>query len=201
MHNFNELQQDALCEIFNISVSQAAASLSEIVRDTVVLSVPKVEICDAGQATQYFGNDYKVCGIAQRFYGEFAGKAVLLFPESRSLELVRLMVGLELPLDELSEMEQDALVEIGNIVINACMASLADMFHQQFDCDIPQIIIGDSQSVLDDYEGNNSLIIMQIKFSISARDLEGHIVFMVNAKSMGSLENSVNEILRQASGG
>lgn len=201
MANFTELQQDALCEIFNISVSQAAASLSEIVRDTVSLSVPKVEICDAEKATEYFGKDYMVCGIAQRFYGDFAGKAVLLFPEHRSLELVRLMVGLELPLEELNEMEQDALVEIGNIVINACMASLSDMFHQQFDCDIPQIIVGDSHSVLNGYEESNSLIIMQIKFSIASRDLEGHIVFMVNAKSLDALERSVNEFLQEAAGG
>jgi len=200
MANFNELQQDALCEIFNISVSQAAASLSEIVRDAVELSVPKVEVCAADHAKQYFGDSYKICGIAQRFYGDFAGKAILLFPENRSLELVRLMVGLDLPLDELTDMEQDALIEIGNIVINACMASLADMFHQHFDCDIPQIIVGNSDAVLNGYDENTSLIIIRIKFTISSKDLEGYIVFMVNAKSMDALEVSVNKFLNEATG-
>lgn len=195
MPNFSELQQDALCEIFNISVSQAAASLSEIVRDPVELSVPRVDLCAADHAKHYFGDSYKVCGISQQFYGDFAGKAILVFPESRSLELVRLMVGLELPIEELSEMEQDALIEIGNIVINACMASLSDMFHQHFDCDIPHTIVGDSEAVLNGYDDNSSLIIIQIKFSISSRDLEGHIVFMVNAKSMEALEVSVNKFI------
>lgn len=195
MPNFSELQQDALCEIFNISVSQAAASLSEIVRDAVELSVPRVDLCGAEHAKHYFGDSYKVCGISQQFYGDFAGKAILLFPESRSLELVRLMVGLELPIAELTDMEQDALIEIGNIVINACMASLSTMFHQHFDCDIPLIIVGDSETVLDGYGGDSSLIIIQINFSIAARNLEGHIVFMVNAKSMDALESSVNKFI------
>ncbi len=200
MVQFNELQKDALCEIFNISVSQAAAALSEIVQERVRMTIPAVEICDAAKAIVYLDQGYDICGISQRFHSDFEGRAVLVFPEHRSLELVRLMVGVEVPLDTLTEMEQDALAEIGNIVLNACLASLSDMFHQQFDCDIPQLVVGSSDSVLSGYTDDNILILLKIKFILDQQELEGHIIFVVNAQSLEALEHSINQFL-QAVGG
>jgi len=192
---FNELQKDALCEIFNISVSQAAGALSEILQQKIHLTVPSVEICDTTTAIKYLDQKEDICGVSQRFRSDFDGHAVLIFPESRSLELVRLMVGIDVPLDQLTEMEKDALNEIGNIVLNSCLASLSDMFNQQFDCDIPQLLIGDSQTVLSSYSDNSVLILLQIKFIVGMEELEGHILFVVNTKSLDALTDSVNNFL------
>jgi chemotaxis protein CheC len=195
MVRFNELQKDALCEIFNISVSQAAGALSEILQQKIRLTVPSVEICDTKTVVEYIDQTNDICGISQRFQSDFDGHAVLIFPENRSLELVRLMVGIDVPLDQLTEMEQDALGEIGNIVLNSCLASLSDMFDQQFECGIPQLIIGNSHSVLSGYSDNSVLILLQIKFIVGEDELEGHILFVVNAQSLGSLLTSINKFL------
>lgn len=192
---FNELQKDALCEIFNISVSQAAGVLSEILQKKIRLTVPSVEICNTSTAIEYLDQQNDICGISQRFQSDFDGHAVLIFPEYRSLELVRLMVGIDVPLDQLTEMEQDALSEIGNIVLNSCLASLSDMFNQQFECGIPQLIIGNSHSVLSGYSDNSVLILLQIKFIVGEEQLEGHILFVVNTQSLDILLNSVNKFL------
>ena len=195
MVRFNELQKDALCEIFNISVSQAAGALNEILQQKIRLTVPSVEICDTKTVVEYIDQTNDICGISQRFQSDFDGHAVLIFPENRSLELVRLMVGIDVPLDQLTEMEQDALGEIGNIVLNSCLASLSDMFDQQFECGIPQLIIGNSHSVLSGYSDNSVLILLQIKFIVGEDELEGHILFVVNAQSLGSLLTSINKFL------
>lgn len=201
MLHFSELQKDALCEIFNISVSQAAAAMSEIIRATVKLTVPRVEICDVETAVTYLDQGQaRICGVAQTFHGSFDGKAILIFPEDKSLELVRLMMGIDVPMDMLTDMEQDALAEVGNIVLNACLASLSDMFSQQFDCELPQLVEGNSSSLLRGYDQENVLIMLHIKFAVAEHALEGHIIFVVNAQSMKSLEHSVDKFLQGAGG-
>lgn len=191
MMQFSDFEKDALCEIFNISVSQAAAAMSEIVQQKISMTVPKVEICDITKAIDVLDQGYDICGIAQHFRSNFSGKAILLFPEHRSMELVRLMVGVDTPLAQITELEQDALAEIGNIVLSACLASLSTMFDQRFDFDIPQLVFGNSSTVLSDYDQDNMLILLQIKFYLEERELEGSIVFVVNLQSMLELQKSV----------
>lgn len=191
MTQFSDFEKDALCEIFNISVSQAAAAMSEIVQQKISMTVPKVEICNIDKAIDFLDQGYDICGIAQQFRSTFSGKAILIFPEHRSLELVRLMVGVDTPLAQVTELEQDALAEIGNIVLNACLASLSTMFNQRFDLDIPQLVFGDSSSVLSDYDEDNVLVLLQIKFYLEERELEGSIVFVVNLQSLMELQKSV----------
>ena len=55
MENLNELQLDALGEIFNIGVGRAASSLSLIVSDEVLLSAPRVQIVHREQAAEILG--------------------------------------------------------------------------------------------------------------------------------------------------
>lgn len=196
MTQFSDLEKDALCEIFNISVSQAAAAMSEIVQQKISMNVPKVEICDINSAKNFLDQGYDICGIAQHFRSSFSGKAILIFPEHRSMELVRLMVGVDTPLAQITELEQDALAEIGNIVLNACLASLSTMFNQRFDFDIPQLVFGDSTAVLSDYEEGNVLVLLHIKFFLEERALDGSIVFMVNLESLMALQKSVQFFLK-----
>ena len=65
-------------------------------------------------------------GIHQVFEGEITGRALLIFPDTKSLELVRAVIGGELPLEEIIELEQEALAEIGNIILNGCLATIAN---------------------------------------------------------------------------
>lgn len=201
MTQFSDFEKDALCEIFNISVSQAAAAMSEIVQQKINMTIPSVEICNTSKAIDFLDQGYDICGIAQHFRSNFSGKAILIFPEHRSLELVRLMVGMDTPLAQVTQLEQDALAEIGNIVLSACLSSLSDMFNQRFDFDIPQLVFGNSSSVLSDYDDDNMLILLQIKFCLEDRELEGSIVFVVNFHSLMELKKTVQFFVKDLNPG
>jgi chemotaxis protein CheC len=71
--------------------------------------------------------------IRQAFHGEFSGRALLIFPEANSLELVRAVCRGELELEDIIELEQEALAEIGNIILNGCVATVANLLPAQAD--------------------------------------------------------------------
>ena len=61
------------------------------------------------------------------------GKALLIFPEQNGLDLVRLILRNSPPLSEMTEMEQEAFSEVGNIILNSCVGSIdvMDMYVQR----------------------------------------------------------------------
>jgi chemotaxis protein CheC len=196
MSHFTPLQHDAICEIFNISVGQAAATMSKMVGEEVLLSVPEIRFYTLAQASTLLQqNDQRICGVQQEFEGCFHGRALLIFPEARSLELVRLMIGKNMPIEYLTELEQDALSEVGNIILNACLASLSDLFGQQFQCGLPSLRIGSSLEVLQQCEAEHLLMLLHIQFTLAQRKIEGFVVFAMNSDSLGLLIHLVDQLI------
>ena len=95
-----DIERDALAELSNIAMARAATSLRQMVENQVLLSVPSVDIVSKEEATRLVANpnNPKLVAVRQDFKGPFSGRALLIFPEANSLELVRVVVGKELPL-------------------------------------------------------------------------------------------------------
>src|SRR5688572_16403403 len=111
----NELERDALSELVNLGVSKAAANLRDMVADEVLLSVPSVRVVSRAEASRLI-NEHKngrLVAIHQRFSGDLQGRALLIFPEVNSLELVRALTGGDTYLDDIVDLEQEALSETG----------------------------------------------------------------------------------------
>src|ERR1041384_4053788 len=100
-----EIERDALAEIANLGVSRAATSLRQMVGEQVLLSVPAVNIVTRQTASRLVerGNVTHLIAVQQSFEGPFAGKALLIFPEAQSLELVRSILGDEHSLEDVIE--------------------------------------------------------------------------------------------------
>ncbi len=191
MQVLNELQLDALGEIFNIGVGRAASSLSLIVNDAVQLTAPSVALVHRDQAASILrGAELEQFStVSQTFSGPFDAQAILVFPESNALEIVRLMVGPHMSIEELSEFEQEAMCEIGNIILNACMSSLADIFHVSFDSTLPLHRFGntDNLPILDGDADGQMVLLLQVDMVISQQRIQGHILFLLSVASMSSL--------------
>ena len=196
----NELQRDALGEIFNIGVGRAASSLSQIVNDTVLLSAPEVTLVHRSDAAKVLlGSEFRQFStVSQHFSGAFDAEAMLVFPESNALEIVRLMVGPHMSIEELSEFEQEAMCEIGNIILNACMSSLADLFHIHFDSTLPLHRFGDPDSIqIVSEDEEHILLVLQVDMIISQQRIQGHILFLLSVVSIANMFECLDNYLRE----
>jgi len=196
--NLTELELDALTEVFNVGVGQAANALSQLAGDTVRLSVPRVEmISKRGVSEELAGQGAdRICAVRQEFAGVLNTEAVLMFPVQQSLQLVQLMVGDDVPLEQLGEMEQEALAEIGNIVLNSVMSGVADVLKLQFEGSLPYVELGPVQDVLR-AQGNptDRVMCLQIDFAIDALKIQGYLVFLLDVESVASLKATVRQFL------
>ena len=205
MVNLSELENDALVEIFNIGVGHAAAAMSEIVNEEVTMSVPSITFLDRAEAAALLGSKRdgeRICGVSQHYDGAFATEAILMFPEDKSLEIVRLMVGDSMPLDQLTEMEQEAMSEIGNIILNSCVGTLANLFDSELHGSLPVYHVGTSAEILSvcNEQGNDVVLMLHIDFVLSKHQIHGYVAFVLDLSALHDLKQQVSHYLAKVLG-
>lgn len=199
------LELDALTELVNLGVSRAAAGLALMVHEEVLLSVPRVALLSRDEAIRTLGQREanNLVGIHQIFQGDITGRALLIFPEEQSLELVRSVVGGDLSLEEIIELEQEALAETGNVILNSCLATIANSLESSFKISLPEVLRGASSRffTLDPPpEPGTSVMFMSIHFSVRSRAIEGYIAMMMDLPSLSALQALLQALIRRTAG-
>lgn len=203
--HLEELEHDALTELVNIGVSRAASSLRGMVGRQVMLSVPSVEVVtrEAASALIRERETGPLVAVRQEFQGAFNGQAMLIFPEQNSLELVRSVTGDELPPDQVQDMEQEALAETGNVVLNSCLATMANMLRRPLEMSLPEVIRGEGANFFDltDADGSEGVVMfLYINFAISDRDIRGYIAMLMDLPSLTALKELIGEFIARVMG-
>jgi chemotaxis protein CheC len=201
----SELERDALTELVNIGVSRAASSLRKMIGEEVLLSVPSIEILvpkDAARLISERERDQLVA-IQQHFEGAFSGRALLIFPQTTSLDLVRAVVGQELSPEEMAEMEQEALAETGNIILNGCLATMANMLKRSLNISLPEVLRGDGPLLFEisqERPPGGLVLFLYINFSVRNRDIRGYIAMLMDLPSLAALKQLISDFIEQVIG-
>jgi chemotaxis protein CheC len=200
-----ELELDALTELANLGVSNAATNFRELVREEVVLSVPKVEVVTRQQALATLSerDAKRLVAVHQDFEGDIRGRALLIFPEARSMELVRAIVGTDVSVEDIMELEQEALAETGNILLNSCLSTIANHFDRSFRISLPEVIYGDGPEFFgpsSSADGGDRVLFMFINFAVRHRDIQGYIVMLLDLPSLATLKSLLAALIERTAG-
>jgi chemotaxis protein CheC len=200
----SELELDALTELVNIGVGRAASSLGTMVREQVLLAVPSVMLVSRSRAAELIGpsRNELLVAVSQAFHGDVSGRALLIFPEKNSLELVRAVAGEHLSLEDILELEHEALAEIGNIILNACMATVANLLQRNLTMSLPEIVRGTSDGLFDVAVSMSDDIVLfvHINFSLKGREIVGYVAMVMDFASLESLKQLVAAFIRRTAG-
>jgi chemotaxis protein CheC len=193
-------QLDALTEIFNIGAGRAASSLSDIVGDEVLLSVPRVEFYRAHEvnAKVLSLSSARLGSVKQKFRGPFNLTASLLFTEERALEIVQEMLGSQVQKEDLVEYEQEAMCEVGNIILNACLSAMADMLGISFESTLPEYSSAAADLVIERLVAdtdNPLMLVLHINMLIEKRRSQGTLIFWLSSSSLQELMLHLEQFL------
>jgi chemotaxis protein CheC len=195
-----ELERDALTEIVNIGVSRAASNLRKMIGDQVTLSVPSIDVVSQRRAARLISEREvaELVAVSQDFTGPFSGRALLIFPESNSLELVRAVTGDALSAQEVVEMEHEALTETGNVILNSCLATMANMLKRSLTMTIPAVLRGNGATLFEveeDGAAEGLVLFLYIDFAVRKRDIRGYIAMIMDIPSLEVLKELLEEFI------
>lgn len=121
-------QTDALNELGNIGAAHAATTLSQMLMSPVGMTVPQVKVVDIADVYQYIGDEVSALVVFQ-IQGDLAdgGYLVVSMPKGAVIQLTNQMLGTTDLDRDLTEMDQSAVIEIGNIMISAFLDATAEL--------------------------------------------------------------------------
>src|SRR4051812_42898453 len=143
------IQMDALREVANIGAGHAATALSQMIGETIMISVPTINVSRLEEIPPQVGApDEPVAGVLMHMLGDLTGRTLLVFPRRTARRLASLLLRAEPGAEELSEMEQSAIKEAGNILSSAYMNALSDFMGMMLLPSPPSLSIDMSSAVL-----------------------------------------------------
>ena len=122
------VQADAIQELGNIGAAHAATALSQMLGSTIEMSVPAIKVVDLSQLGQYMGEE-SAAMVAFELQGDIPHGGYILFYITResAVRMTNTMLGQTEINRPLSEMDESALLEVGNIMVSAFLDATAEL--------------------------------------------------------------------------
>jgi chemotaxis protein CheC len=122
------IQSDAIQELGNIGAAHAATTLSQMLGSTIEMSVPAVTVVDLSHLADYMGEE-SAAMVAFELQGDIPHGGYILFYITResAIRMTNTMLGLTETNRPLSEMDESALLEVGNIMVSAFLDATAEL--------------------------------------------------------------------------
>lgn len=202
--DLTEMERDVVTELFNIGVGKAAAAFGQLTREKVQLAVPRVDIVDYDEASTLLAETTgePMIGIRQDFEGPLTGVAALIFPERSSLEIVRAAIDDRFPLDDISELERETLLEIGNIILNSCLAAISDMLGMTTAASLPHLVHSAPPDLLDSLSARSStdrlVLFLHIDFSVARLNVSGYLLFILGVEGSERFLGAVRAFMQRS---
>ncbi|MDF1615051.1 hypothetical protein [Desulfurivibrio dismutans] len=204
---FSQNDANILEEVMNIAFGKASADLARVVDIRILLTAPRVEFLKADDLLQWIKQDTKTDDtlnmIEQNFWGKYTGSAFLAFPSSASKGLISLFddddlsLGAESPL-----LEKETLLEVGNILIGACVGKVAELLDDNVSFSpprlVPQVVIDNPSTTAISSKLNDPdkmAIMIKTVFNFEDKDVKGFLFLVAGEESMQWLKAALKNFV------
>ena len=190
---------DALQELLNIGVGRAAGSLNQMLEKPIRLHIPFIQLGKREELAPEIQRiqESTLSSVQLPFKGNFSGSACLLFPTKSAAALVTALIGAEEDPETMDSLREATLTEIGNIVLNGVMGSLANILQNQITYSVPFYQETSLQELLQPEVSDSCEMALwaQTQFTIEEYAITGDIMLMLGIPDLGLLLNVVSEIM------
>lgn len=198
--------KDILQEVMNIAFGQASADLAELIDIYVVLNIPDIKVVPASELHSFIEGDVKdytsIDLLKQHFWGKFKGVSFLIFSSGAGKKLISLLSQNisddDFESNQLADLEKETLIEIGNILIGACIGKLAELLGDIVTYSPPVAIIENSplNSIPKDlFEPDSYAISLKTVFRFEKEDVDGFLFIVTSDESIRWLKKALNDFM------
>jgi len=200
-------ERDILQELMNIAFGKAAAELAEVISIFVVLSVPFIKVLKAAELPEYLRYEIRdfsnISIVEQNFRGMFKGSAFLVFPAGSGKELISMLDAeheASFESGSIEVLERETLMEIGNILIGACVGKMSELLGDVVTYSPPKVVVeNESRDIIPRslFDPEYTAIVMRTVFRFDERDVSGFLFLVATHDSVLWIKKSLAEFIEQ----
>lgn len=174
---------DAYREMANVAMGQAGEKLAQMLEEFIDLPIPNVNLIETPElhmAIAEIRRNDRVSAISQGFISAgINGEALVIFNDASFASMVQLLKYRHSALSE--QLEIEALMDVSNILVGACLNALSEQLHVKFTHNHP-IILGrhcDLDELLDNNVSRwNKVMAIEIGYSIKSREISFDLLLL-----------------------
>ena len=188
--SLTEDQRDALQELMNISMGQAANSLAHLIETKIGISIPKISAVTPAELFTLINRSENAFYTRQSFLGDIQGEVLAVVSEQGLTEVASLLE-YEAPLSQ-SDIEE-TILELSNILAGACLAGLSNQLELATNLNMPTLFSPNKASFTE-LNWQHSLV-MEVQFDIELSSFSMRVVFCLDRASLVRLTETIDELL------
>jgi chemotaxis protein CheY-P-specific phosphatase CheC len=187
---------DAYREMANVAMGRAGESLAKLLGEFINLPIPNVNLITNNElhmAITDIQRNEQVSAVSKGFIGSgINGEALVIFNESNFANMVKLLKYDE-ALDS-SSLELEALMDVSNILIGACLNALSEQLHVTFSHNHP-IILGRHCDLDDILKSNikkqDKILAIEIAYSIKSQHINFDLLLLFPNQAIDLMFNKL----------
>jgi chemotaxis protein CheC len=205
--SFSGEEIDVLQEVMNMAFGSAAADLAEAIDIHVVLSVPTIKVLPVAELVGHIRNEIKryerISIVEQDFLAKFKGLALLILPSGLGRSLFAVLgedMESSFESDPIDALERETLMEIGNILVGACVSKVAELLGDVVIYSPPRVVVENFpyEAISEDlFDPGKLAITLQTVFHFNTQDISGFLFLVCNQESINWLRKALGEFLKQ----
>lgn len=196
--NLTEMEMDALAELFNIGLHRAAASLSDLTGQRIVVDLPRLWVSPMsdlkGRLVDMLDNE--LATVHQIFAGPVGGDAVLMLEYDKAVLLASLMTNGDVALDgRLDQSAREVLSEVGNVVLSACLSAFSNVMEVSVSFSVPRMHVESLDGLLRSVVGERGEtrygLIAATQFRLSQLAVGGYLIVVLGVNSLAKISEAL----------
>jgi chemotaxis protein CheC len=191
---------DALQELVNIGMGKAGAALAKVLGVFVELAVPALDLADRRQVATLlehgsWADDRDVEAVRQRFFGALMGETVMVFDSQGYAELSDLLG--HGPGANAAE-RQEALLDLANVVIGACVNGIAEPLNEAVSFAPPAHLGGRAEVRAFMSPASSAFsqgLVVNVDFKLEARAFFSRVLVFLPEDSIMRIDMAITQLL------
>jgi len=199
---FTEEQRDALQEIANLAMGQAATRLARLLDTFIELSVPRVRVVRAEDAARTLrdmtGIEESVTAVRQGFRSDLKGEALVICRSSGVGQLCALVNDpyVNSAYDSVSQTE--LMFDVANVLTGACVSCILNQLDRTPIFSAPGLL-GEKISLDDVFQADvlawKTALLLEVNFALEDQTFRAHLVMLMAEDSIRRMNEALDALL------
>ncbi|HEU4723051.1 MAG TPA: hypothetical protein VFS59_16940 [Gemmatimonadaceae bacterium] len=196
----NRVDQDALTELFNIGLHKAAAALSELTGQRIIVDLPRLWVCPIEETHLRLREliEGELATVHQVFMGSVSGDAVLVLEYENASRLAALLTDGDVAVDgRLDQSAREVLAEVGNVILSSCLSAFGDMLQVAVSFSVPRIHVESLEGLLRSLKVQKDelhyTLLAATRFRLTEGEVGGYLMIAVGLSSLDLISKALAE--------